>query len=110
MGGARVYGPGDCAHRSVERGGPMNRESVDETLAGLGAAHDRIAAAMFTIDSHPALAYLRGGGLSGLTETRWAALQPEVDRLWAQFAVLGDLLERARGLRVQRRPDDADWH
>src|SRR2546430_12668461 len=87
----------------------MSREAVDETLAGLGAAHDRIAAAMFTIDSHPALAYLRGGGLSGLTETRWAALQPEVDRLWAQFAVLGDLLERARGIRGQRRPDDADW-
>ena len=57
---------------------PMSREAVDETLAGLGAAHDRIAAAMFTVDSHPALAYLRGGGLSGLTETRWAALQPEV--------------------------------
>jgi hypothetical protein len=88
---------------------PMSREAVDETLAGLGAAHDRIAAAMFTIDSHPALAYLRGGGLSGLTETRWAALQPEVDRLWAQFAVLGDLLEQARGIRGQRRPDDADW-
>src|SRR5256714_137877 len=67
----------------------MSREAVDETLAGLGAAHDRIAAAMFTIDSHPALAYLRGGGLSGLTETRWAALQPEVDRLVAQAASVG---------------------
>ncbi|OLB63958.1 MAG: hypothetical protein AUI10_13145 [Actinobacteria bacterium 13_2_20CM_2_72_6] len=87
----------------------MSREAVDETLAGLGAAHDRIAAAMFTIDSHPALAYLRGGGLAGLTQARWAALQPEVDRLWAQFAVLGDLLERARGIRGQRRPDDDDW-
>src|SRR5205809_801526 len=87
----------------------MSREVVDETLAGLGAAHDRIAAAMFTIDSHPALAYLRGGGLAGLTQARWAALQPEVDRLWAQFAVLGDLLERARGIRGQRRPDDDDW-
>jgi hypothetical protein len=87
----------------------MSREAVDETLAGLGAAHDRIAAAMFTVDSHPALAYLRGGDLAGLTKTRWAALQPEVDRLWAQFAVLGDLLERARGIRGQRRPDDSDW-
>jgi hypothetical protein len=89
---------------------PMSREAVDETLAGLGAAHDRIAAAMFTIDSHPALAYLRGGDLAGLTKTRWDALQPEVDRLWAQFAMLGDLLERARGIRGQRRPDDADWN
>src|SRR5436305_2181848 len=107
MGGARVYGPGDCAHRSVERGGPMNRESVDEALAGLGAAHDRIAAAMFTIDSHPGLGLLRGGGLAGVTRTRADALRAEVDRLWAQFTVLGDLLERARGIRGQRRPDES---
>ena len=88
---------------------PMSREAVDETLAGLGAAHDRIAAAMFAIDSHPGLAYLRGGGVAGLTETRWATLRPEVDLLWAHFGVLGDLVERARGIRSQRRPDDADW-
>jgi hypothetical protein len=87
----------------------MSRDSVDEALAGLGAAHDRIAAAMFTIDSHPGLALLRGGGLTGLTGTRWEELRPEIDRLWAQFATLGDLLERARGIRNQRRPDDADW-
>src|SRR5438552_9793770 len=87
----------------------MSREAVDETLAGLGAAHDRIAAAMFTIDSHPGLGFLRGGGLSGLTRDRWDVLRPEVDLLWAHFAVLGDLLERARGIRGQRRPDDADW-
>jgi hypothetical protein len=87
----------------------MSREAVDESLAGLGAAHDRIAAAMFAVDSHPGLAYLRGGGLGGQTKTRWATLQPEVDLLWALFAVLGEMLERARGIRGQRRPDDSDW-
>jgi len=50
-----------------------------------------------------------GGGLAGQTETRWATLRPEVDLLWAHFAVLGDLLGRARGIRDQRRPDDSDW-
>jgi hypothetical protein len=87
----------------------MSRESVDETLAGLGAAHDRIAAAMFTIDSHPGLGFLRGGGLTGVTRTRCEALIPEIDQLWAHFTALGDLLERARAIRNQRRPDDADW-
>jgi hypothetical protein len=87
----------------------MRRESVDEALAGLGAAHDRIAAAMYAIDSHPGLALLRGGGLSGLTRTRADTLRPEVDRLWARFNALGDLLERARAIRGQRRLDDADW-
>ncbi len=87
----------------------MSREAVDETLAGLGAAHDRIAAAMFGIDSHPGLAFLRSGGLSGRTQARWEALAPEIDLLWAQFTVVGELLERARGIRGQRRPDEADW-
>jgi hypothetical protein len=87
----------------------MSRDAVDETLAGLGAAHDRIAAAMFAVDSHPGLAFLRSGGLAGATQARWDALRPEVDLLWAHFALLGDLLERARGIRGQRRPDDADW-
>jgi hypothetical protein len=87
----------------------MSRDAVDETLAGLGAAHDRIAAAMFAVDSHPGLAFLRSGGLAGATQARWDALRPEVDLLWAHFAFLGDLLERARGIRGQRRPDDADW-
>jgi hypothetical protein len=87
----------------------MSRESVDEALAGLGAAHDRIAAAMFTVDSHPGLGLLRGGGLTGLTRTRADALLPEVDRLWARFNALGELLERARGIRQQRRPGDSDW-
>ncbi len=87
----------------------MSRDAVDETLAGLGAAHDRIAAAMFAVDSHPGLAFLRGGGLAGAIQARWDALRPEVDLLWAHFALLGDLLERARGIRGQRRPDDADW-
>jgi len=87
----------------------MSRDAVDETLAGLGAAHDRVAAAMFAIDGHPGLAFLRGGSVAGRTRTRWDALAPEIDLLWAQFATLGELLERARGIRGQRRPGDADW-
>src|SRR2546423_10732690 len=98
MGGARVYGPGDCAHRSVERGGPMNRESVDEALAGLGAAHDRIAAAMFTIDSHPGLALLRSGGLGGAAPTPGGGAGAGIDQLGAALSVLRGPLVRGRAL------------
>jgi hypothetical protein len=78
-------------------------------LTGLSAAHDRIAAAMFTIDSHPGLAFLRGGGLGGRTAERARTLSPEVDLLWAHFNALSELLDRARAIRGQRRLNDDDW-
>ena len=83
------------------------REEVQRALVGLGAAYDRIAAAMFAVDGHPGLAYLRGGGLSGATLARAAALDPEVDLMWAQFAVLGELQDKLRALAGERRLDDA---
>jgi len=86
----------------------MDRQQADRALAGLGAAYDRIAAAMFAIDSHPGLTFLRGGGLSGRTEQRWQTLSPEIDLLWAQFNGFSELLERGRAIRGQRRLDDAD--
>ncbi len=87
----------------------LSRDAADQILAGLGAAHDRIAAAMFAIDGQPALAFLRGGTLSGATAARWNTLRPEVDRLWAHFTVLSDALARARGIRGGQRPDDPQW-
>ncbi|WP_203915679.1 hypothetical protein [Rugosimonospora africana] len=87
----------------------MDRQSADRALTGLGAAHDRIAAAMFVIDSHPGLAFLRGGGLAGRTAERAQTIAPEVDVLWAQFNALSDLLDRARAIRNQKRLGDDDW-
>jgi hypothetical protein len=87
----------------------MDRHSADQALTGLGAAHDRIAAAMFAIDSHSGLAFLRSGGLSGRTAERAQTLAPEVDLLWAHFNALSELLERARAIRAQRRLGDDDW-
>ncbi|GAA5201416.1 hypothetical protein GCM10023322_81330 [Rugosimonospora acidiphila] len=88
---------------------PMDRHSADQALTGLGAAHDRIAAAMFVIDSHAGLAFLRGTGLTGRTAERARAISPEVDLLWAHFNALTGLLDRARAIRGQRRLGDDDW-
>jgi hypothetical protein len=87
----------------------MSRDAADQILAGLGAAHDRIAAAMYAIDSQPALELLRSGTLAGTTASRWRTLQPEVDLLWAHFTVLSAALEQARAIRGSRRPDDPQW-
>jgi hypothetical protein len=88
----------------------MDRNAIMRTLTTLGATHDRIAAAMFAVDSHPGLAFLRGSGLSGRTAERAATLTPEVRLLWAHFSAVGEVLERARAIRAgHRRLDDADW-
>jgi hypothetical protein len=87
----------------------MSRDAADQILAGLSAAHDRIAAAMFAIDSHAGLDFLRNSVLAGRTAARWDTLRSEVDLLWAHFAVLSATLERARGIRGERRRDDARW-
>lgn len=88
----------------------ISRDDADRALTGLGAAHDRIAAAMYAVDVHPGLEALRAGGLTGQTESRWQVLRPEVDLLWAYFAALGDALERARQLRGRPRMDDDAWN
>jgi len=87
----------------------MSRDAADQVLAGLGAGYDRIAAAMFALDSNPALAFLRGGGLTGATATRWQTLSCEVDLLWAHFTVLNEALEQARTIRNANRPGDPQW-
>ncbi len=87
----------------------MYKEQADQVLAGVGAAHDRIAGAMYGIDSHPGLSYLRSGAHTGATTAAWASLKPQVDALWAQFFLLGDRLERARALRAGHRPADPEW-
>jgi hypothetical protein len=87
----------------------MSRDAADRMLAGLGAAHDRIAAAMYALDSSPALGFLRGGGLTGATAARWQTLSGEVDLLWAHFTVLNAALEQARAVRTANRPGDPQW-
>lgn len=80
----------------------MDRDEADQALTALGEAHDRIAAAMYTLDSHPGLTFLKGGTLAGRTLAAWRAMQPRVDLLWAQFTSLRTQLELVRVIRGQR--------
>jgi hypothetical protein len=85
----------------------ISRDEAERQLVGLRAAHDRVATAMFAIDTHPALGLLRSSTLSGLTRDRAATLLGEVDRLWAQFTLFGEVLDQLRSLIEPRRPTDA---
>ncbi|GAA1328337.1 hypothetical protein [Actinocatenispora thailandica] len=88
---------------------PLRREEADQRLTAIGAEYDRLAAAMYALDSHPALRWLRAGGATGATAERLADLPQRVSVLWAHFSVAGDLLEAARAARARHgRPTDDD--
>lgn len=87
----------------------MTRDQVDQALAALGPAYDRIAAAMFALDNHAGLAFLRGSGLTGTTGQVSRDVQGLMSMLWAQFAALRQRLERAKDTRAARsRPGDEE--
>jgi hypothetical protein len=88
---------------------PMTRDEVDRALQDLGAAHDRVAAALYALDTHPAYEFLRTTALSGATKALWTVTRPQVDAAWARFGALHEVLDRARALRSSRsRPDRDD--
>jgi hypothetical protein len=87
----------------------MSRDEVDRAIVGLVAAYDRISAAMFEMDAHPALVLLRGGGLRGRTAQVATEVLGAVEVLWSQFAALGAQLDRAKTVRAERsRPGDGE--
>jgi len=87
----------------------MSRDEVDRAIVGLVAAYDRISAAMFEMDAHPALVLLRSGGLRGRTAEVASEVLAAVEVLWSQFAALGAQLDRAKAVRAERsRPGDSE--
>jgi hypothetical protein len=87
----------------------LTRDDADQTLAALASGYERIATAMYTIDSHPGLAFLDGGGLAGRTLATGQDVRTWVDALWAQFGTVRNLLEAARAVRARRsRPGDEE--
>jgi hypothetical protein len=74
----------------------VSRDEADRALAVLGPAYDRIAAAMYGLDSHAGLQFLRGSGLTGTTGEIAEDVQALMTQLWSQFAALGQQLELAQ--------------
>lgn len=86
----------------------LSRDEADRILGTLSAARDRIATAMYTMDSHPAWARLSEGAVTGETDRRRRTMRPEADLLWAYFGALRDAIERATALRSARRSSDVE--
>lgn len=77
----------------------FTREEADRALAVLGPAYDRIATAMYELDSHPGLGFLRGTGLTGTTGEIAEDVTLLMNQLWAQFDAFGQQLQVARDSR-----------
>ena len=77
-------------------------------LAALTAGRDRIAASMYTVDTHPLRERLDAGTYVGETDRFRRYLGPEVNRLWARFGALRDVLEQASTLRAAGRSAEAE--
>ncbi|MFF5233683.1 hypothetical protein [Dactylosporangium sp. NPDC000521] len=73
---------------------------TDRAVADLAAAHDRLAAALYTVDTHPAQV-LRDVQLHGATAAAWPGA--DVARLWSGFVAVRDVLEQLRALRGRSR-------
>ncbi|MFY1692127.1 hypothetical protein [Plantactinospora sp. WMMB782] len=87
----------------------MGRAEVDRVLDALGAAHNRLSAAMYALDSRPEMALLRASRLTGETARFAADTQARTGALWSQFAAFGALLDQAREVRARRaRPGDTE--
>ncbi|MEJ3748397.1 hypothetical protein WEI85_44965 [Actinomycetes bacterium KLBMP 9797] len=88
---------------------PMSRDEVDFALVGLVAAHDRISAAMYAVDAHPAWSLLRAADIRGATKRAADEAGARVDALWSQFSALRSVLDRVRAVRGQRsRPGEEE--
>jgi hypothetical protein len=81
------------------------RTETDRLVAGLSATHDQLAAALYTVDTHPTHALLRGVEPRGATAQLWSGV--DVGRLWSGFVAVRDVLERLRALAGRTRDADA---
>lgn len=81
------------------------RRDTDRLVADLAAAHDRLATALYTVDTHQTHALLRGVEPRGATARLWSGF--DVGRLWSGFVAVRDVLERLRALSGRSRDADA---
>lgn len=81
---------------------------ADAELSRLESAAAAIAANLVDLDDNAARKDLDRGPLTGRTAQRWADATEALTQLWDGYGMLTALITSARGLRSQRRMNDAD--
>jgi hypothetical protein len=86
----------------------MTMHAAETELARLEKAVAAIAANLVELDQNPDRQELGRIRLTGRTATAWADAGDALARLWQGHRQLGEVIDRARALRSQRRMSDAD--
>lgn len=88
---------------------PLTREQVDDALTRLGERYERLATAMYALDTRPGQEFLRTSQVTGATLALREQMETRGAVLWAQFSALGEMRERATQTRARRgRPGEAE--
>lgn len=93
---------GASTARTAVQGLTVLLAELDETRDRLHQRTDTMATALMTAEADPNRAVLEQAPLSGQTAVRWAEARTGLERLWAWFAHLQDMLGRADQLRGKR--------
>lgn len=80
----------------------MNLEDIDGELRRHEHARRKIAEDLYTLDNHPARAFLRDGDLTGAAKAVAEDTAARMSALWSQFTALGAALDRAKDVRATR--------
>ena len=86
----------------------MNRQDVDRELASVRAEHERIAAALYAMDTHPAHALLAGAQTTGATARAWSDAKDLMSGLWVAYNAYVIGVEMAADARSRRTRPGTD--
>lgn len=85
--------------------GARTLEEIDRELITRSEKVDAMGATLVELDGHPGLTHVKRYPPTGLTATRWTAVEEAHSRLWADLVSITNILDRAKGLRAANRHD-----
>lgn len=90
--------------RGPEPTGPApDREDTDRAVTRLYAEHEAVETSLLALQDHAGRRLLEGARLSGVTESRWEAVERLIARMWAYFEAYTEVVNRVREVRDRRR-------
>lgn len=88
--------------------GERSVEEIDREIATRGEKVDAMSATLLEVDAHPGLAHVKRYPPTGVTATRWSAIEQAHARLWEDLGTMTSTLDAVRALRNRRDKPSGD--